>query len=294
MSQGRLVAQGSSAELKDKFGGGYRVTLQADHVLPPSINGITPTRDGDANVYSVYDSAEACEVITQLEAMGYSDAGARGPDMQDVFLNLASPGDGPLFDPQFARDPWMQPSTYDGCSRGAAHNHDEPGKGSGFWKQLVLIFTMKRLAVARRNYMPYICAIAVPLLTAGLAGSYFLNGFKGIPCSRGAIKNDPETLNFAVLQAEWGIQVPVGPADSGTLQYLPSAYQRYRNHLRPVGSFEAFENYIADNFRDVVPGGYYLGANGTALPLMAYRINGNTGYAALAKNLADQVLSRVR
>lgn len=58
---------------------------------------------------------------------------------------------------------------------------------------------------------------------------------------------------------------------------------------------EDFDNYIADNFRDVVPGGLYLDYNGEAAglnpaPLLAYRINGNLGYAALAKNVMDSYL----
>jgi len=57
-----------------------------------------------------------------------------------------------------------------------------------------------------------------------------------------------------------------------------------------VSDFDEYQAYIHTNFRDVAPGGFYLGNNDTATPLLSYRINGSPGYAGLAKNLADSYL----
>jgi ATP-binding cassette subfamily A (ABC1) protein 3 len=53
-----------------------------------------------------------------------------------------------------------------------------------------------------------------------------------------------------------------------------------------------FRTYVSDNFRDVVPGGFYIGEDigPNPAPLMAYRVNGNIGYAAMAKNVLDSYL----
>ena len=84
--------------------------------------------------------------------------------------------------------------------------------------------------------------------------------------------------------------VPAGPRYRFSELQLPATYQPYRSRIASQDSFEDFQAYIRANFRDVTPGGFYLGDNATASPLMSYRIDGNLGYAALAKNLIDSIL----
>lgn len=296
MSLGRLIAEGSSSCLKQQFGRGCHVDVRTQERLPYVVRGSYRTRDGDKDVYTVADSAEACEVLKELEQqLGEANYSVRSADIEDVFLNIAAPNAEPSYETVITKDGlgYHGRDRRSGVMSEKTDLYDQPGKGSGFCRQVYLLH-WKRWTVARRNFMPYVCALAVPIITAAVAGHFFLKGFNGIPCTQGAISTRPETINLPALEACCGIEIPIGPLERLSASQLPAGYQRYRRYLRPVDSYDAFQTYIEDHFRTVDPGGYFVGANGTDLPLMSYRINGGLAYAALAKNLADQALSRTR
>lgn len=252
MKTGHLVAEGSAAELKHKFGKGYIVQ---------------PPATGSAAI-KASDSKDACEIVRRLESQGQVDATVRGPGIEEVFMDIARDSSaGQIASTSQPSSFSERPESQDASDRQIALTkqrsfHNVPGKGSSFIQQVGLLFG-KRLLIFRRNYMPYICAIAVPVIVAAMGALYFLNDFYGIPCSLGAISNSPQTLTFGALELYWGILVPVGPSSQFSVDSLPAAYARFDSRLQRVDNFGEFETYIAANFRDVVPGGFFLGYNGT-------------------------------
>ncbi|EHL02294.1 putative Retinal-specific ATP-binding cassette transporter [Glarea lozoyensis 74030] len=91
LSKGTLRAHGSSVELKEKLGGGYRVHLQSSpgHASPPDIDGVTKHATFGQAMYTASSSTQAAYIIRHLEALGLTDYQLSGPTIEDVFLQLA-------------------------------------------------------------------------------------------------------------------------------------------------------------------------------------------------------------
>lgn len=300
MSKGQLVVQGSAPELKHEHGGGYQViTRDPDAIHLPELR----PHHGLSGEYcfNAATSAEARKISKRIRSSGIHDLQIHGPTIQDVFLGLSR---------EFADElSQMQSSSGllgDGdssSSRGRATSPDdqlkknsnglgiESGQGSSFIRQTWILYR-KRLLILRRNWLPYLCLLVIPIIAAGLT-TMFLGGFNPLRCSRGSTANNPQRLSLGALERFWGILVPVGPSSQFSISDLPAQYQPFAGRMRPVDNYAEFQAYIRDNFRDVVPGGFYLGADigPNPAPLMAYRINGNIGYAALAKNVLDSYLT---
>ncbi|KAK5172022.1 uncharacterized protein LTR77_003659 [Saxophila tyrrhenica] len=285
MSKGRLIAEGSSAELKHMYGGGFTVVTQANG----NLNDRSLTVRGHERSSKAADIAEVRRTVESSNNDQHSTVDIRCPSIEDVFLNLAQHGS------EWTTETRSSSPTTDvdidspSIEKNAAAS--SPGKGTNFFQQVMILFR-KRLVVLRRNYMPHICALIVPAVVAGLGCYYFLQGFTGIPCAQ-RVGNDPQVLTLGALERYWGIEVPVAPADRLSYSNLPAAYYQYRSRLRLQSDYADYQAYIHNNFRDVAPGGFYVGNASDPTPLMSYRINGNPGYAGLAKNLADSYFTGV-
>jgi ABC-type multidrug transport system ATPase subunit len=301
MSKGRLVVQGSAPELKHVHGGGYHVVTsdpQAMHIpsLQPQID-----ISGDYSFNSP-TSAGARSIAKEARLHGVKDLQIHGPTIQDVFLSLSK---------EFADESSQMPSLAILDDRSSSQSHDattspslqgktngnvlgiESGRGSSFIQQTWILYR-KRLLILRRNWLPYVFLLVIPVVASGLT-TMFLAGFNPLQCTRGALANRPQVLSLGSLERYWGILVPVGPLTQIPIDALPAPYQLYADRIRPVESYAEFRSYVSDNFRDVVPGGFYVGEDigPNPAPLMAYRINGNIGYAALAKNILDSYLTGI-
>ena len=301
MSKGKLVVQGSAPELKHVHGGGYRVVTSDSRAM--NVPSLQPQIDisGDYS-FNAPTSAEARIIAKEARSHGVKDLQTRGPTIQDVFLSLSR---------EFAEESSQMPSLTTLDDRSSSQSHEpttesslqgktngnalgiESGRGSSFIQQTWILYR-KRLLILRRNWLPYVFLLVIPIIAAGLT-TMFLAGFNPLECSRGALANRPQVLSLGALERYWGILVPVGPSDQFSIDTLPLPYQLYADRIRPVDNYEEFRTYVSDNFRDVVPGGFYLGEDigPNPAPLMAYRINGNIGYAALAKNLMDSYLTGI-
>ncbi|KAL8867657.1 MAG: hypothetical protein Q9174_005517, partial [Haloplaca sp. 1 TL-2023] len=297
MSKGKLIVQGSAPELKHRYGGGYRIVSSNTHHQS--------AREGQGNEYAnghpvhrAASSAEACEVAKRLRGDGADELSFTGPSIEDVFLEVS----------QEFRDEIMESQD---TASSQSHEKDHPtpqpseaslptkaldiasGNGTSLFKQTWILFR-KRLLILSRNWLPYLCAVVIPVATGGLT-TMFLAGFQRLLCSRGELANNPRVLSLLTLERFWGILVPVGPPSAFQPSSMPATYVPFVDRLIIQDSLGDFNNYIADNFRNVVPGGLYLDYTGEAAgvasaPLLAYRINGNLGYAALAKTVMDSYL----
>lgn len=298
MSKGKLIVQGSAPELKHVHGGGYHVVTRDSQAI--HVSSLQPQVDlsGDYS-FSAATSGESRMIARNLRSHGITDLQIHGPTIQDVFLSLSR---------EFAEESSHMPSLARLDDRSSSKSNDrttspdlqgktndnvlsiESGQGSSFFRQTWILYR-KRLLILRRNWLPYLFLLVIPIIAAGLT-TMFLAGFSPLQCSRGALANNPQVLSLGALERYWGILVPVGPSNQFSPDQLPATYRPFSSRIRPVGTYNDFRTYVSDNFRDVVPGGFYLGEDigPNPAPLMAYRINGNIGYAAMAKNILDSYL----
>ncbi|ERF69960.1 hypothetical protein EPUS_08771 [Endocarpon pusillum Z07020] len=301
LSKGNLKAQGSAVELKHRYGGGYRV-----HVRDVSKVASSPEFDPlprkvlpDETIFRLADSAGAARFIDKLEKQGVQDYQMNGPTIEDAFLGLAEEGKQDLLEPE---DPVLGAQAPAEVSKGGppistsssdAQNEKAPlyllrGKGSSLAWQTWTLFR-KRARIFSRNYFPYFCAVVIPIATAGLV-TFFLTGFEGLTCRLGELANNPRVATLPRLEYFWGIMIPAGSSGRFTRELLPVQYRPYADRLRRVDTFNKFQVFVRDNFRDVVPGGVYLGDNLDDTPLLAYRANGGLYFSALAKTVFDSFL----
>ncbi|KAK3349361.1 P-loop containing nucleoside triphosphate hydrolase protein [Lasiosphaeria hispida] len=187
MSKGSLRAEGTSVELKDRMGGGYRIHINnAKHVKHlPDIAGVNKRIRFEEAAYIASSSALAAQVIRELEAAGISDYRFSGPTIEDVFLQLAEEvrtEDGKAV---------LGPRAIEkqGSSDPHAGTDDEAkspglelmsGQRIGYFKQTWVLF-LKRCVIFKHNWIPYAAAFLIPIVAAGLV-TLFVNDQDPVGC----------------------------------------------------------------------------------------------------------------
>ncbi|KAL8377817.1 hypothetical protein RB595_008479 [Gaeumannomyces hyphopodioides] len=88
LSKGKVMCQGSAAELKSKYGGGYTVHIPRTDTAPDM--GVPVTTHQDRICYNVPSTAAAAALISKLEKDGQRGIAMSGPTVEDVFLRLTT------------------------------------------------------------------------------------------------------------------------------------------------------------------------------------------------------------
>lgn len=184
LSKGTLRAEGSSVELKDRLGGGYKVHVQKTPDLKhtPEVEGVQKKHSLDLITYNSPSSGLSARVIKELEAAGINDYRYSGPTIEDVFLQVAE---------EIREEEAFRSSQ-------AAEHHEKgwdedsgkdagiklmDGKRVGYVKQATILL-MKRVTVLKRNWLPYVLAFLLPIIAAGLT-SLFIQGQDPPGCNPG-------------------------------------------------------------------------------------------------------------
>lgn len=304
LSKGNLKAEGTAVELKHNLGGGYRIVL--DNALvksaPKALQNTPRKVLFDQTIYQVSDSAQASHLTAALEREGITQYQVNGPTIEDVFLRLAEEIQDELPGPEVA-SPSGNAKISDGTNVTTRTEDSENGSevktekehlemstglGTGFVKQAWVLF-LKRLTVVRRNYLPYVAAVLIPVVAAGLV-TMFLQGFSGASCDPGTSVNNPRTANLlAASVLDEDLLIPIGPPGSVSAQVLARAFLLNESNFHPVNSLSQFNTYVADNYANVTPGGFFL-EDGSA-PTMAYIGNYQIYWSLLTQNLLDMTLA---
>lgn len=285
MSKGNLATKGTAAELKQLYGGGYRVETIAQKNGTEGTNPLGRYTQSSNQVAAADDSAEACRIIDELQQGGAVDLQITGPTIEHVFLKLAEEYEEELLHFRSADE---TSSTEDVREKQHRENDISRGHNTSFVTQVWILFR-KRVLILSRNYIPYCVALLIPVLAAGLS-IMFLGGYTRLNCTPLSLANNPTQLTLGVLQYYYGLLIPVGPTNRFNVATLPAAYRPFTRYIRQENSFGDFQQFVSTNFRTVNPGGFYLGDNATAAPILAYRINGQLGGPAIAKTVLDSYL----
>jgi ABC-type multidrug transport system ATPase subunit len=309
LSKGTLRAEGSSVELKDRLGGGYRVHVPKTAGLPPQlphIDGVRKKNSLDLISYIAPSSYLAAEVIKSLEAEGIHDYRFSGPTIEDVFLQLAEEirdeeafrgGDKTLNEKDKAAedDDSMTTPNREGLKL-------MDGQRVGYVKQATILFG-KRLTILKRNWLPYALAFLLPILAAGLT-SLFIQGQDQPGCSPADQASRSENEN-AFTQADDDdkrLAFLAGPSDSFSNDVLAlfgpifggasgSGDDEPFADIMYVDSYDNFTRTI-ENDRATVAIGLWLGDENNP-PTFAYVANLFVASGITAQQLLDVLRTNV-
>ncbi|KAJ9663808.1 hypothetical protein H2198_000568 [Neophaeococcomyces mojaviensis] len=316
LSKGKLKAYGTSVELKHNLGDGYRVHVyHRESEKATAIPDIPHVRHGDQILYLLPTSAEAAEFVQQLEKDGMTEYQVSGPTIEDVFLKLAEETRTST-EPENGRDGSEEDvirtlSPKDGKatvissqalkeSRTNAVPELLTGKRISMFQQAVVLFR-KRLLVVRRNPLPLLAVLLIPVIGAGLV-TLFLKGYELPSC------NPVESVYISdvnSLSSQGQYQLVAGPS----ARLTPEALQRFAATLpgssqggssntsqllaalTTVDTLDEFSNIINTRYANITPGGFFLG-DANEPSTVAWKGNGNQiSQALVVLNMLDNIQS---
>jgi ABC-type multidrug transport system ATPase subunit len=303
MSKGNLRAKGTSVELKDRLGGGYRIHVNSVKLIPylPDIAGVKKKATHEEAAYIASTSAMAATVIRELEAAGITDYRFSGPTIEDVFLQLAEEirTDGGGLDSRGVL------SSADEKDEKAAD--PEPEKGlklmSGqpvsFLRQIWVLF-LKRCVIFKGNSFPSVAAFIIPVIAAGLV-MLFVKGQHGLGCSPAEQSSKRTAVN--IFDEDFNLFLVGGPDDRFTQSNLMRLFAPiYLNtqgnmgngstsqgdglsaravtnpvdlleNITLVNSLDEFNNAVVRYRKNITPAAIWLGDDNSR-PTLAYKANG--------------------
>lgn len=315
LSKGTLRAQGSSVALKEELGGGYRLQLSLGPGSNPApqIEGVESYATFGQVLYFAPTSRQAAQIIKRLEADGLTDYQLSGPTIEDVFLKLADEvkAENEQGYPIASSDNEKQSAEQASHSLGNALTRDITREGRdlniltgqkiSLPRQAWVLFR-KRLTILRRNYLPYIAALLLPIIAAGLV-SLFVQNQEVASCAPEGNLDFDDIRTFA-SQRSYNLLLgpssrftdealvalirPLVPASAAAL-FTPATLSSI---VHRVDTLDEFNEYISLNYKNVTPAGIFLGDANSA-PTFAFRGN-NLLYAGIfGQNLLNSALSNL-
>lgn len=312
LSKGKLRAEGSSAQLKDTYGAGYRVhVLNARDVLnkAPEVQGVQRTMASNTITYLAPSSDLAAQVIRVLEQRGIAYK-LSGPTIEDVFLNLAEEvRDEGLIDDDIsmARDR-SSDSTYGGKGHDAQSLDLLQGKTVSMAHQFV-VFLRKRFTILKTNWIPYAAVFLIPIVATAII-QLLVHDVTAAGCAPQAqssdISNDQydELLSHPFLvagpsaaftSAVTGLGNVFGQGSSSSSappKISDSEITIGNTTIKLTNTYNDWTAALESNKRDLMPGGIWLG-DSSSDPTFAYRANNYSSIetSTVAQGLLDSLLT---
>ena len=273
LSKGKLKAEGSVASLKNQLGGGYRVILEEDfrQISVPHSENVKVESDYGRTVFEIPDQASLGPFVSSLEQRGHTSYRIQGPTIEDVFLQLTDEMQG---DSEMAQQ--LLPGKHDGIPEDSALLTKpstasramvlDTGRGCSPLRQVGVLFH-KRLTILKHNFMPYVGALFVSLVVAGMVTRFFIDldpkYNSGVPCVDPDDMLERSYVNYlspSYLEYEF---VYGPPSLNDTLQkVIPNDTSPYASTRPPnwgliptVDSLDALRDFITTNGTNLYSGG---------------------------------------
>lgn len=298
LSRGVLKTKGTSVQLKHEVGAGYHVTFPKNALVKPPVDAIKKPSPSEGMVqYQFADALPATKFVDVLRDNNVKNYDIVGPTLEDVFL--ANAEEVKEYDLLRAEDKDTTGVVATGKSSDVPSEHNseveekrlEVGKGRGtsMFKQ-TLILIQKRWTILRRNFWPYVFALLLPIVAAGLV-TLFLKNYEAVGCDPGASSNDPEV--FSLSNTDAIPLIPIGPtslvgAAIGTIVERTGISDQ---SFHMVDTLDEFNDYVSMRYGNITPGGFFLRENEP--PVMAYLANGGVIGGLITLNTLDNILSNV-
>ncbi|KAL7800168.1 hypothetical protein V8C37DRAFT_364333 [Trichoderma ceciliae] len=295
LSKGTLRAEGSSAQLKDTFGAGYRIHVLNPRSLNavPDFEGVTKKVATNNVTYVSSSSDQAAKVIRALEAAGIPYRSS-GPTIEDVFLHLAEEvhGEG------LQRQPDVVCEKVTKIASDAPNSNENlsllSGRQIGMVQQTGVLLR-KRFTVFKTNWLPYAAAFLIPIIAAAVVQLLVRND-ELVGCSptqrssRSPNKDFFRLLDTAHLVGGPSSQLgspslqdlfkPILPGSTSSSSSGGSATSLGNVTVDLVDSLSSFEDFVETNRRIVTPVGLWLGDSNSA-PTLAFKADNFSMYSAV-------------
>lgn len=311
LSKGTLRAEGSSVELKDRLGGGYRVHVQkrtlSDEQIMPLVEGTEQKDTLDLVTYIAPSSELAAAVISKLEASGIKDYRFSNPTLEDVFLQLAEEIEDQeafrtpnrVIELANEKDPDNEDAMSGSFTQQGAPLQLEDSRLISFIEQAKILF-MKRLIVLKRNWVPTTVAFLLPTIVGCIClalaremespGCKFDSGYKFVT---NALPDVFDSYSDIVIG-------PSSKFSNSTLDALTkpiirntrddfyvSEGEAILGRINKTDTFEGFQDFINDN-RENAGAGIWLGDDSTA-PTFAWTAGGASAASLGAQNVLNML-----
>jgi ABC-type multidrug transport system ATPase subunit len=279
LSRGVLKTKGTSVQLKHEVGAGYHVTFPKDAPVRPPTDAIKKPAPSDAMIqYQFADALPATKFVDVLRDHGVKNYDIVGPTLEDVFLaNAEEVKEYNLMDAEQGEQARIL-ATDKELDAPSDQNSDSDkrlemgkGRGTGLFGQMWILIR-KRVTILRRNFWPYVFALLLPIVAAGLV-TLFLQGYEAVGCDPGASSNDPDV--FSLSNVDEIPLIPIGPRSTigPAIDTIVERTGINENAFHIVDTLDEFNNFVQTRFANITPGGFFLRENEP--PVMAYL--GNRG-----------------
>ncbi|KAM0252803.1 hypothetical protein ACHAQJ_007542 [Trichoderma viride] len=307
LSKGTLRAEGSSAQLKDTFGAGYRIHVLNPRSLDtiPEFEGVTKKIATNNVTYVSSSSDQAAKVIRSLEAAGIPYRSS-GPTIEDVFLHLAEEvhGEGLQGRPDMVSEKVTKVAS--DVPMASESLSLLSGRQIGMIQQTEVLLR-KRFTVFKTNWLPYAAAFLVPIVAAAVIQLLVRNddlvGCSPTQRSSHTTNNDfsglLDTVHLVGGPASrfddyyrGNLFKPILPKSTGsnssdTSTSLGNVTVGLRNLL------SSFEDFVENNRRTVTPAGLWLGDSDSA-PTLAFKAdNFSMYYAVIGQSFLNTILTNL-
>lgn len=293
LSHGRLKANGTSVELKQSLGMGYKVQVPRAQQSGPHrvFQDQLHAEHENETVYLTGSPGETHQFMRRLEAHGQTDYHLDGPTLEDVFLKLASEdalNAGILDEEEFQNArPRTAGSTsplgYD--SYQARQKQDGTpdilnGRKTGLLAQIWILLN-KRFTLFRRGLTTYLIAVVIPIIAAGCC-SIFLQGVEVASCNpdRGTSGSDSDP---ATSPQYW--RFIAGPESQISEDLFESILRVKPESVTFVDSISQFNDQVQADVSNLT-GGIFLGDE----PTFAWRAEQSPIFAHAAQNIINNAL----
>ena len=305
LSKGKLKAEGTVASLKNnRLGGGYRVVCQEEPEATqvPNFQDVTRQSDYGHTVFEISQQSSLGLFVAALEQRGFTKFKIQGPSIENVFLEVTDEMKG---ESELAQE--LLPRGQDGSVENPAALLKKPsaasramilntGRGCSPVKQVGVLF-LKRLTILKHNFMPYVSALFVSLVVAGLVTRFFLDlgpGLQnGFPCA------DPQdrlersyTSYLSPDRLAYGFVFGPPSVNDTLLRNVPNdprlSYHPDLGRIPTVDSLEGLRDYVATNGYRSYTGGFF---DDPQTPAFAWSGLAGGGQPLLAQGALDAVLA---
>jgi ABC-type multidrug transport system ATPase subunit len=253
LSLGNTKCQGTPAQLKNEFGGGYQVSLPRT-VDVSNLEYPVTTKD-DQYICTVPDSKAAVKVLSSFRNLGNAQACITGPTIEDVFLRVSEkpvPEGAALGEQLTTSSSETAPLT----------DRQPASRVKSFFIQARALL-IKRFIILRSQWWIYLFAIALPVVITYFLGSS-LQHYETPRCSE-RIASDPWVTPFDLWPSLGGMAIGPQSANKTVFDFFVAKDQWYWDEwveMPPVrNSLDSLLDTVKENSTILYSGGLWLPKN---------------------------------